>query len=145
MGVPSPAQKDLTQLLAKSRTMIHSRASRDQVLVSLHDPRATVAQALGKTAALILMAVDSQNQAEGSGGIDHEDLIEAARYLIPELMDVGISAGIFPIKPPPDQAKAEGPGAGTDPYNREIRMALLEATKVYGEAQLTRAALAPGY
>ena len=64
--------------------------SRDQVLASLHAPSETVAQAVGRTAVNIFI------QVVGSDALHHEVLIEAARYLIPELMDVGISAGIFP-------------------------------------------------
>ena len=132
MTIPVQTQRDLTQLLVKARNIVHSRVSRDQVLASLHAPSETVAQAVGRTAVNIFI------QVVGSDALHHEVLLEAARYLIPELMDVGISAGIFPLKPPPDQGKAEGPGAGTDPYNHEIRMAMLEAMKVYGERQLKR-------
>lgn len=131
-------QADLQQVMTKAGTMIHSRASRDQVLNSLHDPSGTIAQAVGRTAAHILMTVDQQKQASGAGALDHDVLLEAARHVIPELMDVGIAAGIFPIKPPPNQAQLPGPGAGSDPYNMQIKMAMLEATKVYGEQQLRR-------
>ena len=139
-NVPASAaeQADLRQLLVKAGNMIHSRASRDQVLSSLHDPQSTVAQAVGRTAAGILMAASSQKQATGAGPIDTDVLKEAAAHVIPELMDVGISAGIFPIKPSPGGGPDGSVGVGTDPYNREIRMAMLEATKAYGEAQLQR-------
>lgn len=147
-NVPASAQEqaDFRQLMIKAGQIIHGRASRDAVLNSLHQPDRTVAQAVGATAAQILMTIDGQKQAVTQAPLSPEVLKEAARYVIPELMDVGISAGIFPIKPPPGgpatnmdgpgNERDQGPGAGTDVYNREIRMALLEATKVYGESQL---------
>lgn len=131
-------QKDLEQTLIKAGNMIHSRASRDQVLASLHDPSGTVSQAVGRTAAHILMTIDGQRQATGAGPLDHDVLKEAAAHVIPELMDVGISAGLFPIKPWEGKGDGGTVGVGADPYNREIRMAMLEATKIYGEAQLRR-------
>lgn len=134
-------QQDLQQTLIKAGNMIHSRQSRDQVLSSLHDPQATVSQAVGRTAASILMTIDGQKQAVGQGALDHDVLMEAAKHVIPELMDIGISSGIFPMKPPPASASndpSQGPGVGSDPYNRAIRMALLEATKIYGQQQLQR-------
>jgi len=138
-------QNDLRQTLIKAGQMIHKPSSRDAVLNSLHQPDMTVAQAVGKTAAQILMTVDGQKQAVTQTALSHDVLYQAARYVIPELMDIGISAGIFPIRPPPggtaSQGKGgngqdQGPGVGNDPYNKSIRMAMLEATKVYGEAQL---------
>lgn len=131
-------QAEYRQTMIKAGQMIHSRTSRDQILSSLHDPGSTVAQAVGRTAASILMTIDQQKQASGSGPLSHDILHEAARYVIPELMDVGISAGIFPIKPPEGSSPDGEVGQGDDPYNKEIRMALLEAVKVYGEAQLKR-------
>ena len=126
--------------------MIHARASRDNVLASLHQPNKTVAEAVGQTAAQILMTINQQKQAVTRQPLDDDVLKEAARYVIPELMDIGISAGIFPIKPPAGamasdtsgkgNGKDSGPGVGTDDYNKQIRMAMLEATKVYGERQL---------
>jgi hypothetical protein len=146
--VPASAQEqqDLQQTLLKAGQMIHGRASRDAVLNSLHAPNMTVAQAVGQTAAQVLMTVNGQKQAVTKAPLSNDVLQEAARYVIPELVDIGISAGIFPLKPPPGGAatntdgpgngKDQGPGVGSDPYNRTIRMAMLEATKVYGEAQL---------
>lgn len=147
-NVPASPQEqdDFRQLMIKAGQIIHGRASRDAVLNSLHQPDKTVAQAVGSTAAQILMTVDGQKQAVTRTPLSPELLKEAARYVIPELMDVGISAGLFPLRPPPGGAASntdgsgngrdQGPGAGSDVYNREIRMAMLEATKVYGQAQL---------
>lgn len=146
LPAPPEEQRDLQQTLIKAGTMIHSPKSRDAVLNSLHQPDKTVAQAVGQTAAQILMTVDQQKQAVTKVPLAPEIMREAARYVIPELMNIGISAGIFPLKPPPgseggpgpqSQGNDEnGPGRGSDPYNRELRMAMLEATKVYGEAKL---------
>lgn len=127
-------QQDLHQLMVKAGTMIHGRASRDAVLDSLHQPNLTVAQSVGHTAASILMAINDQKKATTQQPIDNDVLNEAAKHLIPELMDLGISAGIFPIKPPAGDNLQ--PGVGSDPYNKTMRMALLEATKVYGESLL---------
>ncbi len=128
-------QSDLEQTLVKAGNMIHDRQSRNQVLSQMHDPRATVAQAVGRTTASILMQIDGQRQATGRGPLDRDVLMEAARYVVPELMDVGISAGLFPLKPTasPGEYGQQGVGVGTDPYNKEVRMALLEASKIYGE------------
>lgn len=141
-------QADLKQTLMKAGTMIHSRASRDAVLRSLHNPGITVAQAVGKTAAQILMTISAQKQAVTHVPLSPDVMKEAARYVVPELMNIGISAGIFPIRPPSSSDAAagagglgtddqqSGPGMGADPYNKSLRMAMLEAAKVYGESQL---------
>lgn len=135
-------QADLHQLMTKAGNIIHGRQSRDAVLDSLHQPNKTVAQAVGQTAAQILMTIDDQKQATTQQPIDHDVLKEAARFVIPELMDIGISAGIFPIRKPADGAADnghdQGPGVGTDDYNKQLRMAMLEAAKMYGESLLRK-------
>ena len=134
VGASPAQQKELEQVVAKSLQMIHSKQSRDKVLNALHNPRATVAQVVGQTAANILMTVSNQRKAIAGGPLDREIVQEAAKYVIPEVMDVGIAAGIIPLNP------TQGPdgkvGVGADPYNREIRMATLEATRAYGQEQL---------
>lgn len=127
--------------------MIHSRTSRDNVLGSLHRPGEAVAQAVGKTAAQILMTINDQKKAATGQPLDDDVLQEAARYVVPELMDIGISAGLFPIKPPPGgmasdtkgsrgDGKSTGVGLGDDDYNKQIRMAMVEAATVYGNSKL---------
>lgn len=127
-------QRDLQQCLTKAGMMIHGRSSRNETLNSLHAPNMEVSQAVGKTAAQILMTINQQKAATTGAPLSDEIMREAARYVIPELMDVGIAAGIFPIKPPPGGADA--PGSGSDQYNKQVRMAMLEATKIYGEDKL---------
>jgi len=139
-------EADLRQAVTKALYMIHGRQSRDAVLSSMHNPNETISQAVGRTAAHILMTVEDQKKASGAGPIDHEVLKEAASYVLPELLQVGISAGLFNLRPPAGEAdgapapaatdEASGPGVGTDAYNKVLRMAMLEATKVYGEKQL---------
>jgi hypothetical protein len=124
----------LDQVVSKAMTMIHGRKSRDAVIQSLHNPREEVAAVVGRVGANILMAVSEQKGVATGVPVDPEILREAAGYVIPELMQVGVAAGIFPFEAPDDDA--EEVGAGTTEFDQQSRLAMLEAVKVYGESQL---------
>lgn len=134
----SPAEEaELNQVVAKAMTMIHGRKSRDAVVKALHDPRRPVPEVVGRMAANILMSVSDQKAAATNEGVDREILREAASYVIPELLTVGCAAGIFPFDAP-DDADENDVGTGTTEFDQQARASMLEAVKVYGEAQLKK-------
>lgn len=132
--VPATPQDeaDLDQTVNKALLMIHGRKSRDQILKSLHDPNGTVAEVVGRLTVQILMNVSDQKRASGGQPLSEEVLQEAAGYVVPELMKVGCAAGIFPF----DDPDSEEPGAGTTEFDKQVKMAILEAVKFYGEKVL---------
>jgi hypothetical protein len=132
--VPATPQDeaDLDQTVNKALLMIHGRKSRDQILKSLHDPNGTVAEVVGRLTVQILMSVSDQKRASGGQPLSEEVLQEAAGYVVPELMKVGCAAGIFPF----DDPDSDEPGAGTTEFDKQVKMAILEAVKFYGEKVL---------
>lgn len=135
--VPATPQEnaDLAQVVNKALYMIHGRTSRDSVLKQLHDPTGTVAQAVGRAAFNILMTVSDQKKAVTKAPVDEDVLHEALGYVVPELMTIGCIAGIFPFEAPPDESQL-APGQGNTEFDRQVRLAALEATKLYGEQVL---------
>lgn len=130
-------QAELDQVVKKALYFIHGKKSRDEVLKQLHDPSMSVAEAVGRTAFNILMTVSDQKNAVTKEPVDEQVLKEAAGYVIPELMTVGCVAGIFPFDAPPDGgAGQEEVGKGKTEFDRQCGLALLEATKIYGEKVL---------
>jgi hypothetical protein len=129
--VPAAPQDeaDLDQTVNKALLMIHGRKSRDQILKALHDPNGKVSEVVGRLTVTILMSVSDQKRAGGSQPLSEDVLQEAAGYIVPELMKVGCAAGIFPFEDPDDDEPGSGPGE----FNNQVRMAMLEATKYYGE------------
>lgn len=133
----SPQEEaDLDQVVSKAMTMIHGRKSRDEVVKALHNPREPVAAVVGRIAANILMSISDQKSAATKEPVDREVLREAASYVVPELLQVGVAAGVFPFDAP-DEASEEV-GAGTTEFDQQVRLSMLEAVKVYGEAQLQK-------
>lgn len=132
--VPASPQDeaDLSQVIDKALLMIHGRKARDQILKSLHDPNGTVAEVVGRLTVQILMTISDQKVAGGSQKLSEDMLQEAAGYIVPELMKVGCAAGIFPF----DDPDSDEPGAGTDEFDKQVKMAMLEAVKYYGEKVL---------
>ncbi len=127
-------EAELSQVVNKSLRFIHGRESRDQTLQMLHDPSQSVAEVVGRAAYRILSTVSDQKQAGTREPVAEDILEEAAGYVVPELMQVGVAAGIFPFDAPDDSQEEVGQG-GTE-FDQQVRMAMLEATKAYGEAQL---------
>lgn len=128
-------QTDLNQTVDKALRMIHGRTSRNAVLRTLHDPSETIAQVVGRATFNILMSISDQKKASTGEPLPENILQEAAGYVVPELMTVGCTAGIFPFEAPPDSAPTQ-PGQGSTEYDRQCRLAVLEATKAYGESVL---------
>ncbi|MGH3628055.1 MAG: hypothetical protein ACRDRL_11535 [Sciscionella sp.] len=128
-------EQDLQQTVAKALMMIHGRKSRGPILALLHDPTATVSQAVGRAAFNILSTISGQKKAVTSQPLDDDTLHEALGYVVPELMLVGCTAGLFPFEAPPDDSQTE-PGQGNTEYDRQCRLACIEATKLYGESIL---------
>jgi hypothetical protein len=128
-------QADLQQTVNKALYFIHGRQSRNNVLQQLHDPSGTVAQTVGRAAFNILMTVSDQKRAATGQPLDEDVLHEALGYVVPELMTVGCVAGIFPFEAPPDDSNL-APGQGNTEYDRQVKLASLEATKIYGERVL---------
>jgi hypothetical protein len=135
--VPASQQDQaiLEQVISKAMTMVHGRKSRDAVLNVLHNPKATVAEVVGKATTNILMTISDQKAAADGQPLDESTLQEAASYLVPELMTVGCAAGIFPFDAPNDDSE---PGAGNKPFDTQVRLAMLEAVKAYGERELRK-------
>lgn len=125
-------QAELEQVVAKVLMLIHGKKSRDRVLQQIHDPELTVAQAVGRTAVALLTTIAGQKEAVTREPLSESVLHEALGYVVPELLKVGIAAGIFPFDDPDD----EEPGAGNTPFDKQARLATLEAVKVYGEREL---------
>lgn len=123
---------DLEQVVSKALMVIHGRKSRDRVLEQLHDPDLTVAQAVGRVAYAVLSTIAGQKQATTREPLSESILHEALGYVVPELLKVGVAAGIFPFDDPDD----DEPGAGDGDFDKQARLATLEAVKVYGEQQL---------
>lgn len=132
--VPASPQDeaDLSQVVDKALLMIHGRKARDQILKSLHDPNGTVAEVVGRLTVQILMTISDQKSAGGGQKLSEDLLQEAAGYIVPELLKVGCAAGIFPF----DDPDSDEPGAGTDEFDKQVKMAMLEAVKYYGEKVL---------
>ena len=125
-------EADVQQTVDKALRMIHGRQSRDQILKTLHNPEGTVAQTVGKLTFDLLMTVSKQKEAGGGAPLSEDVLREAAAYVVPELLKVGCAAGIFPFDDPDN----ENPGEGNDEFNKQVRLAMAEAVKVYGEQVL---------
>ncbi|MGH7106184.1 MAG: hypothetical protein ACREFT_06720 [Acetobacteraceae bacterium] len=135
--IPASPQEDqdLQQTVAKALMMIHGRKSRAAILTLLHNPNGTVAQVVGRAAFNILSTIAGQKKAVTNQPLDDDTLHEALGYVVPELMLVGCTAGIFPFEPPPDNSPMD-PGQGNTEYDRQCRLACIEATKLYGESIL---------
>lgn len=114
--------------------MIHGTKSRQAVVKALHNPREEVASVVGRTAANILMEISKQKQAVTKEPVPEDILQEAAGYVIPELITVGVAARIFPFDD--HEGNGDSVGTGATKFDEIAKMAMLEATKVYGEAQL---------
>jgi hypothetical protein len=127
-------EADLDQVINKAMMMIHGKKSRDAVVKALHNPRDSVAELVGRTAANILMSISEQKGAATNEPLDPETMQEAAAYVIPELMTVGVAAGVFPFDGPEEGAGEVG--QGTTEFDQQVRLATLEAVKAYGETQL---------
>jgi hypothetical protein len=127
-------QAELEQVVDKAMRMIHGRDSRDQTLRALHDPSATVAETVGRAAYRVLSAVSDQKRATTKEPVSETVLQEAAGYVVPELLKVGIAAGLFPIE---DDSESRDEVGDTDSeFDEQVRLAMLEATKAYGENEL---------
>lgn len=125
-------QADVEQVVAKALMLIHGKKSRDRTLQSIHDPELTVAQAVGRVAVNVLTTIAGQKQAISREPLSESVMHEALGYVIPELLKVGVAAGIFPFDDPDD----DEPGTGNTPFDKQVRLATLEAVKAYGEKQL---------
>lgn len=125
-------QAELEQAVAKALMFIHGRKSRDRTLQAIHDPELSVAQAVGRTAVAILTTIAGQKQAVTREPLSESVMHEALSYVVPELLKVGVAAGIFPFDDPDDDA----PGGGNTPFDKQARLATLEAVRFYGEREL---------
>lgn len=133
MPATDAEQSELEQVVAKALMVVHGRKSRDRVLQQIHDPELTVAQAVGRTAVSILSTIAGQKEAVTREPLSESVLHEALGYVVPELLKVGVAAGIFPFDDPDD----EEPGGGNTPFDKQARLATLEAVKSYGERELS--------
>lgn len=127
-------EADLAQTVNKALLMIHGRKSRDSVIKQLHDPSMTIAEAVGRAAFNILMTISDQKSVTNREPLSETILQEAAGYVVPELMTIGCVAGIFPFEPPDDSQ--EEVGGGETEFDRQCQLAILEATRIYGEKVL---------
>lgn len=127
-------QAELDQVVIKALKMIHGRESRDATLKTLHDPSLTVPEVVGRAAYRVLSSVSDQKRATTKEPVSEDVLQEAAGVVVPELLKVGIAAGIFPIED--DSETREEVGNTESEFDRTARLAMLEATKAYGENEL---------
>jgi hypothetical protein len=127
-------QAELDQVVNKALFMIHGRKSRADTVKMLHDPNRSVAEVVGNAAFRILSTISDQKNASTREPVSESVLEEAASYVVPELLEVGIAAGLFPIDPP--DPGAEEVGAGNAEFDKQVQLALLEAVKAYGESEL---------
>lgn len=112
-------QAQYDQLVTKALDLIDGPKTQRAILDQMNQKDMPVYQAVGRTAAMMAMALEQQAKASGielSGDV----IFHAAKdYILPELFTIGEAAKILPTPKDGDQS--------------QLNMAFLEAQKVYGE------------